>query len=140
MQPLTPDDLIPVLAAVIRRGHRTLVARRPADKRHGGLWEFPGGKLEPGESWLDAARRELREELGVEVTAVGEPVFRRRDPASAFEIVFVEVEIEGEPEALEHEALRWMSVEHMMTLELAPADAAFARALRQDATEPPDEA
>jgi 8-oxo-dGTP pyrophosphatase MutT (NUDIX family) len=57
-----------VLAAVIRRQDRYLVCRRPAHKRHGGLWEFPGGKLEPGETLLEAARRELREELGAEVS------------------------------------------------------------------------
>lgn len=69
---------------------------------------------------------ELREELGVGVVAVGEPVFRRRDPASSFEIVFVEVEVEGDPEALEHEEVRWVRVPEMGGLEMAPADAAFA--------------
>lgn len=122
-----PDDTaIPVLAAIIRRGDRYLLAKRPAHKRHGGLWEFPGGKLEPGESWLDAAARELREELAVDVVSIGEPVFRRRDPASAFEIVFVEVEIRGEPEALEHEQVQWVTVGELAGLELAPADRAFA--------------
>jgi 8-oxo-dGTP diphosphatase len=126
----TPDDaLTPVLAAVIRRGDRYLLARRPRSKRHGGLWEFPGGKLEPGESWTDAAGRELGEELGVAVTRAGEPLYRRRDPASSFEIVFVEVEVEGEARALEHEELRWVDVGEMAGLELAPADAAFARRL-----------
>ncbi|HSG49130.1 MAG TPA: NUDIX domain-containing protein, partial [Longimicrobiales bacterium] len=56
-------EAIPVIAAVIHRDGRYLVGRRPDDKRHGGLWEFPGGKLDPGESWLEAARRELSEEL-----------------------------------------------------------------------------
>jgi 8-oxo-dGTP diphosphatase len=131
-----PDDvLIPVLAAVIRRGDRYLLGRRPAHKRHGGLWEFPGGKLEPGESWLDAARRELREELGVGVTSAGEPLYRRRDPASSFEIVFVEVEMEGEARATEHDELRWVVVGELARLELAPADAAFAARLRGDGGE-----
>jgi 8-oxo-dGTP diphosphatase len=119
----------PVLAAVIRRGDRYLLARRPRHKRHGGLWEFPGGKLERGESWLDTARRELREELGVGVTTAGAPVFRRRDPASSFEIVFVQVEITGEPECLEHEDLRWVGAAEMGEMELAPADSAFAAQL-----------
>lgn len=107
------DAPIPVLAAVIRRGDRYLLAKRPAHKRHGGLWEFPGGKLEPGEGWLEAARRELREELRVQVVRAGDPVFRRHDAASGFEIVFVPVEIEGEPEALEHEELRWVGREEL---------------------------
>jgi mutator protein MutT len=127
--PVAGDAVTPVLAAVIRRGDRYLLARRPAHKRHGGLWEFPGGKLEAGESWLDAARRELREELGVAVTGVAEPVYRRRDLTSPFEIVFVEVEIDGEPVALEHEEVRWVAAAEMATLELAPADAGFAARL-----------
>jgi 8-oxo-dGTP diphosphatase len=129
------DAAIPVLAAVIRRGDHYLLARRPAHKRHGGLWEFPGGKLEPGESWLDAARRELREELDVDVVAVGEPVHRRRDPGSPFQIVFVEVEMEGEARATEHDELRWVVVGELARLELAPADAAFAARLRGDGGE-----
>jgi 8-oxo-dGTP diphosphatase len=123
------DATVPVLAAVIRRGDRYLLARRPAHKRHGGLWEFPGGKLEPDEGWLEAARRELREELGVGVLSVGEPVYRRRDPGSRYEIVFVEVEIEGEPEALEHEEVLWVRAAEMKGLALAPADGAFAERL-----------
>jgi 8-oxo-dGTP pyrophosphatase MutT (NUDIX family) len=65
----------------------------------------------------------------VAVTGAGEPVYRRLDPASSFEIVFVEVEIDGEPEALEHEELRWVSPAAMAALALAPADAAFAARL-----------
>ena len=121
------DGSIPVLAAVIRRGDRVLLALRPAHKRHGGLWEFPGGKLEPGEGWKEAAERELREELGVKVTTVGEPIYRRKDPESPFEIVFVEVEVEVEvePRPLEHDDLRWVTLPAAATLPLAPADRAF---------------
>ena len=115
----------PVLAAVIRRGNACLLAKRPAHKRHGGLWEFPGGKLEPGESWKEAAERELREELGVEVVTVGDPLYRRADTGSSFEIVFVEVEIAGEPRPLEHDELRWVALTGMRDLELAPTDRAF---------------
>lgn len=126
MQPASDDAPVPVLAAVIRRGGLYLLAKRPASKRHGGLWEFPGGKLKPGEGWLEGARRELREELGVDVVAVGEVLYRRLDPGSEFDIVFVEVEIEGEPVALEHEQVRWVGASEMNAMELAPADAAFA--------------
>src|SRR5690242_21147044 len=72
-----------VLAAVVLRYGRYLVCRRPAHKRHGGLWEFPGGKLEPGESLLDAANRELTEELNVSVVSVGEPIYSAHDVQKA---------------------------------------------------------
>lgn len=119
------DALVPVLAAVIRRHDRWLLCRRPAHKRHGGRWEFPGGKREPGESRLDAARRELREELGVEVLSAGEVLFARRDGGSAFLIEFVGVDIEGEPAALEHEAIDWLTLAELRALDLAPSDRAF---------------
>jgi 8-oxo-dGTP diphosphatase len=118
-----------VLAAVVRRGNAYLLGRRPAAKRHGGLWEFPGGKVRDGESWLETARRELMEELGVAVRSAGEPTLLRVDPASGFEIAFVDVEIEGEPRELEHDELRWVEPADMLALDLAPADRAFAQTL-----------
>jgi 8-oxo-dGTP diphosphatase len=115
-----------VLAAVIRDADRYLVCLRPAHKRHGGCWEFPGGKLEPGETLLDAARRELKEELGVEVLAVGEPMFTKLDPGSPFMIEFVDVEIGGVPEALEHDDIEWVNAQQLHGLRLAPSDRAFS--------------
>lgn len=116
-----------VLAAVIRRDGRYLLCRRPFHKRHGGLWEFPGGKLEPGESLLDAARRELAEELRLTVEGVGEVLWARRDPGSIFRIEFVEVAVRGEPVAHEHEEIRWVAPVEMLAMPLAPSDLAFAR-------------
>jgi len=78
MSDLFPDT-IPVIAAVIVRGGRYLVGQRPDGKRHGGLWEFPGGKLDPGETLLHAARRELGEELGMGAVSVGEILYSASD-------------------------------------------------------------
>jgi 8-oxo-dGTP diphosphatase len=124
-----------VVAAVIRRGGDLLVCQRPLHKRHGGMWEFPGGKCEPGESDADALRREIREELGVEVTAVGEPEFEAADEGSPFLIVFVPVEIRGEPEAHEHERLLWDTAEQIARLQLAPSDRRFVAHLLDDRQE-----
>lgn len=122
-------ESVSVVAAVIRRRGRYLLGRRPAHKRHGGLWEFPGGKVREGESVLDAARRELAEELTMDARSAGPELFRARDEASPFTIHFVEIEARGEPKPLEHSEVRWLTVEELSTMPLAPADAAFVRTL-----------
>lgn len=121
---------IRVVAAVVERGGRFLLCERPADKRHGGLWEFPGGKLEPGETSEEAARRELFEELGVVVSSVGGQLFAIHDPGSEFVIEFHPVAFEGEPLCLEHAALAWVTIPAMLALNLAPSDRRFAQFLK----------
>jgi mutator protein MutT len=113
---------IRVVASVIQRQGRLLVCERPAHKRHGGLWEFPGGKIEPGESDLDAARRELGEELAVEVVRVGSVEFSVLDPGSDFQIDFLPVWIEGEPRCIEHTRIVWAGDDELRNLPLAPSD------------------
>lgn len=117
--------LIPVVAAVIQRDERYLVGRRPIAKRHGGLWEFPGGKIEEGESWREGAARELHEELGVGLRSLGATVFERQDPGSPYLIRFIEVAIEGNPVALEHSEVGWFTLDELRGMPLAPSDAAF---------------
>ena len=118
-------DLVEVLAAVVRRGHRYLVGRRPLHKRHGDNWEFPGGKTEGGEALEDAVVREFREELDLTVVRVGEVLDEVRDPGSPYLVRFVEVEVEGEPRALEHAELRWATPLELVSMALAPADRTF---------------
>lgn len=110
---------------MIERDGRYLLCRRPAHKRHGGLWEFPGGKLEEGESLLDAAVREMDEELAVVAVAVGDVVYVRHDAGSPFVIEFAPVAVDGEPQPLEHEAIRWVTAAGAAVLPLAPADRDF---------------
>lgn len=117
--------LVSVLAAVVQRNDRYLIGQRPFHKRHGGLWEFPGGKLEAGESYLDAAQRELAEELGVTALTVGSPLFSIADPGSEFLIEFIPTVIDGEPKCLEHLDLKWMSLEELASVQLAPSDRRF---------------
>lgn len=119
-----------VAAAAIRDRDRFLVCQRPAHKRHGGLWEFPGGKCEAGETDEQAITRELAEELGVEVAAVGQALFSALDPDSPFVIVFLPVEIRGEPHCIEHAAIAWASRDELEAYALAPGDARFANFLR----------
>ena len=122
--------LTTVLAAVIEQDDRYLVCQRPAHKRHGTLWEFPGGKLEPGETHFEAARRELAEELDVRVLAVGSALFSITDPGSEFLIEFVPTTIEGNPKCLEHIEVRWLPLPDLSSLELAPSDRRFVEFLR----------
>lgn len=126
---MSSGPTIRVIAAVVTRGDRFLVCQRPPHKRHGGLWEFPGGKCEPGESDLDTARRELHEELGVRVTGAGAEVFAIHDEGSPFLIAFVPVTIEGEPDCREHTALAWATAGELGAMALAPSDARFAASL-----------
>ncbi|MCA9802257.1 MAG: (deoxy)nucleoside triphosphate pyrophosphohydrolase [Cyanobacteria bacterium HKST-UBA02] len=118
-----------VLAAVIERQGRFLLCRRPPRKRHGDLWEFPGGKIETDETLSQAAARELKEELCLTVRSVGEVLLKVPDPASGFVICFTIVEAEGEPVLLEHTELAWVPRSGLLALDLAPSDLAFCRHL-----------
>lgn len=99
-----------VVAAVIRRDGRILISRRHDGAERGGLWEFPGGKVEAGESEPGALRREILEELGCEVE-VGALVLRHRHryPDLEVELAFYACQLPpgAEPRALGVAALRW---------------------------------
>lgn len=123
------NNPVRVVAAVIRRDNRFLVCERPIEKRHGGLWEFPGGKCEPNESDAEAIRRELSEELAVMTVSVGKTLITIADHGSPFEIVFIDVLINGEPRAVEHTALMWASVPELVQMPLAPSDRIFVQHL-----------
>ena len=106
---------VEVVAALIWRGDRFLACQRPAHKARGLLWEFVGGKVEPGESKEEALVRECREELGVTVR-VGE-VFTELThvyPDLTVHLTLFHAAIpEGEPQKLEHNDLRWITVGEM---------------------------
>lgn len=127
---MSDSAAVHVVAAVVRRGERYLVCRRPADKRHGGLWEFPGGKLLSGETRADALRRELAEELGLEVLEHGSVLFEASDEGSPFIIEFIETTAVGTLVLHEHSAAAWLTPIELAALPLAPADARFAARLR----------
>lgn len=119
---------ISVVAAVIQRGDTWLLCQRPPGKHHAGLWEFPGGKVEPGESLFEAARRELAEELGLVVVALEEPCLFS-EASGAFLIHFCAVSAAGEPHPLEHTAVRWVPRAELLHYALAPSDRAFVCSL-----------
>jgi len=117
--------MIEVVCGIIRdeRG-RVLAGLRPNGKHLGGLWEFPGGKVDPGESARQALVRELREELGidVEVCVALEPVCWQYETVRIKLLPHV-CEIRGGMiEALSHERLDWYALDDLRGLEWAPAD------------------
>lgn len=125
----TPKSRIDVVAAVIKREDRYLICQRPPKKRHGGLWEFPGGKVDSGETFSDALSRELQEELSLSIESIGDVLFDDRESRSPFHIHFVIVRTEGIPVLHEHDHLKWGTVSEILALPLAPTDRKFAERL-----------
>ena len=127
---------IEVVAAVILRHGRVLVTRRNPDSHMGGLWEFPGGKVEPGETHPQALKRELREELGVR-TIVGEKItlIRHAYPDRTVHLHFYCAELVGtdEPRPIGCADLRWVTLGELAALPMPPADAPLVDMLQQDA-------
>lgn len=102
---------IHVVAAVIERGDEILIARRPDHVHQGGKWEFPGGKLEAGESAADGVVREIREELGVTVTAQ-QPLIRISHDYPDKQVlldVWRVTAFEGQPAGMEGQDVRWVA-------------------------------
>ena len=122
-----------VVAALIWRGERFLACQRPAHKARGLLWEFVGGKVEPGETREQALVRECREEL--DVTVVPGEVFMEvvhEYPDLTVHLTLFHAQLsEGEPKALEHNALRWITVQEIDQLAFCPADEVILERLKQ---------
>ncbi|HEY2902338.1 MAG TPA: (deoxy)nucleoside triphosphate pyrophosphohydrolase [Polyangia bacterium] len=125
-----------VVAALIRDGGRVLVSRRRADQAMPLLWEFPGGKVEPGESPAAALIREVREELGcsVRVDRIHEVVFHPYAEFDLLMLVYACTITGGVPAPVEVAEVAWIEAARLPTLDLLPADFPLARAL---ATEGP---
>lgn len=115
--------MLEVAAAVIERDGLLLLCQRPEGKRCALLWEFPGGKLEPGETPEVCLVRECREELDAAVRPKQRLAAVEREDTRIF---FIRCALESdEPRLLEHRELRWMRPEEVSSLPLCPADKEF---------------
>jgi 8-oxo-dGTP diphosphatase len=129
----TRDRRIHVAAGALRDAQgRVLVTQRPDDVHQGGLWEFPGGKLEPGEAVRAALSRELREELGIEVLAARPLIRVHHDYGDRHVLldVFLVSEYAGIPRGLEEQPLDWVAPDAMDARHFPAADRPIIDALR----------
>jgi len=123
-----------VTAAVIEKDGKILIAKRRAGDRHGGRWEFPGGKIDAGETPEECLRRELKEELGIEAE-IGDFICR-----SSFKYMLVPLEllvykvrhISGEFRALDHDELKWVEPKDLAAYDFAKADREVVAKLMRD--------
>jgi len=121
-----------VAAALIDAAGRVLIAQRLPGTHLAGGWEFPGGKLQPGEERLAGLARELREELGIGIHTP-RPLIRVRHAYPSREVlldVWVVKTYRGEPRGLDGQALRWCTQDELAATELLPADGPIVAALR----------
>lgn len=126
----SPWPRLEVVAAVLRRRQRVLAARRPPGKARAGCWEFPGGKVEPGESHVQALRRELLEELGL-LAEVGEHILSLEHdyPDLRLSLHAYACRSDDEPVAREHVELRWLAPAELLAVPWSEADRRLAEAL-----------
>jgi 16S rRNA (cytosine1402-N4)-methyltransferase len=123
--------LIPVCAAVIFRSGAVLLCRRGPGRKHAGKWEFPGGRIEDGESAAAALKRELREELGIDAE-IGPELARATHTYDfgAIELIALKVsKFTGELTLKDHDEVKWVEARRLLEYDLAAADVPIAETL-----------
>jgi len=126
-----------VAAAIVQDKGRYLVARRKAGEKLSGMWEFPGGKVEAGESLPECIKREIMEELGV-TADVGEVLAESHYRYEHGEILLVALKATLESKALRlavHDRVEWLTPDELLGLDLAPADIPIARYLLEQSND-----
>jgi 8-oxo-dGTP diphosphatase len=124
--------ILVVAAALFDDAGRVLIAERPAGKPLAGRWEFPGGKVDAGESEHGALLRELREELGIEVIAA-RPFMRLTHAYAERDVelsLWIVERFAGEPRSLDAQALKWVAPARLRGEDILEADQPFIAALR----------
>ena len=123
--------MITVTAAILFKDERVLIGRRKPGLRHAGKWEFPGGKVEPGETPRVCLKREMREELNIRVkigAAFSENIFTYSQ-GEVHLMAFWADWIDGEIQTVAHDRIAWVLPTNLSTYDLLPADLPFAEKL-----------
>lgn len=123
-----------VVAALLHKDQRFFICQRPLQKARGGLWEFPGGKVEPGEKKEDALKRECREELdiSIDVEQIYMEVCHVYPDLTVHLTLFLARITEGEPKQLEHMAFSWITAEEIPSYDFCPADEEILKKIIRD--------
>jgi 8-oxo-dGTP diphosphatase len=128
-----PHSKIQVTAALIEKQGCYLIALRPFGDENGGLWEFPGGKIKPGETPKECLKREIREELGIEIEVLGlfASQVHKKGEKDIELLAYKARWIAGEIDLMDHAALRWIEPSSFHEVEWSPADVPIAERLRE---------
>ena len=122
---MSSNNIIEVVGAIIKDGDRYLVGQRAANKAQGGLWEFMGGKIEPGETPEQALARECREELDLEIEnerIIDSVVHEYPEKTIRLTLIECTPKSGSIPKPLEHQDIRWVSISDMVNMPFCPAD------------------
>lgn len=128
--------MIDVVAAILEnKNGELLIAKRKKGKKLAGYWEFPGGKVEKGETPRQTLVRELNEEMNIEIETgefIGENI-HHYDPESTIRLLaYKGIITKGEIELMDHEQYRWVNIKDLKNIRLAPADISFAALLNKN--------
>lgn len=126
-------NVINVTAAIIINKGTILIARRAPSEKHAGGWEFPGGKVEPGESPEECLRREIFEEFGIETSIkrfIVESTYMYKSGAIRLMAYLTEI-VSGEIKLSVHDSVEWVDVDELLNYKLLPADIPIAMKLKE---------
>ena len=135
---MSSKNIVEVVGAIIKDGDRYLVGQRAANRAQGGLWEFMGGKIEPGETPEQALARECREELVLEIEnehIIDSVVHEYPEKAIRLTLISCSPKSGSIPKALEHQQIKWVTVSEMREMTFAAADSELIDKMFQEARE-----